>query len=73
MKNYHTTHSIEIVETGYLINLQWLDETDTVICSGSAIVSRDAEAYVPFLASDIRIQHENLFEDPAQEGVTDEI
>lgn len=73
MKTYHTTHSIEIVEAGYQINLQWLDETDTVICSGSAIVSRDAEAYVPFLASDIRIQHENLFEDPAQEGVTDEI
>lgn len=67
MKIYHTTHTIESQDSGFKIDLQWLDESDQVICSGSAVVSRDPEGYVPFLAADLRIRHADLFEDLTQD------
>lgn len=76
MKTYHFISSIELTETGSKITVTWEDSDNVFICSGSAIVSRDPESYVPFLASDIRDQHQELFiaeEDPTEGGMIDEL
>lgn len=73
---YHFVSSIEQVENESRVTVAWKDESDEIICSGSAIVSRDPESYVPFLASDIRGQHQELFateEDPTEGGMIDEL
>ncbi len=75
MNKYHFISSIEPVESGSKITVTWEDSDNVFICSGSAIVSRDPEAYVPFLASDIREQHQELFiaEETLEGGMIDEL
>ncbi len=69
MTTYRFTYSTAIVEDGIHIELDWIDQDDNVICSGSAVVSRAPEEYAPILAADIRSQHEDLFEiEAANEG-----
>lgn len=73
---YHFVSQIEPIEEASRVTVTWKDESDMVVCSGSAIVSRDPESYVPFLASDIRDQHQELFateEDPTEGGMINEL
>lgn len=72
---YHFVSQIEPVEEASRVTVTWKDESDMVVCSGSAIVSRDPSSYVPFLASDIRDQNQELFitEEQTEGGMIDEI
>ncbi len=75
MKTYHFISSIEPVETGSKVTVTWEDQDNVFVCSGSAIVSRDPSSYVPFLASDIRDQNQELFiaEEALEGGMIDEL
>lgn len=69
MKKYHYTKATETVTGGIKITVTWKDEQNATICSGNAIVSRDAAEYAPFLAADVRQKNIDLFE--ADETTTD--
>lgn len=73
---YHFVSSIEPIENGSHVTVDWKDESDLLVCSGSAVVSRDPASYVPFLASDIREQNQELFiteEELTEGGMIDEL
>lgn len=66
---YHIESVINQTEDGRSrITVSWLDESDAVICSGSAVVSRAPEEYVQILAADIRDINGYLFIADATEG-----
>jgi ribosomal protein L14E/L6E/L27E len=66
---YHINYYIEPTFDGkHGVVIEWMDENDGVICSGSAVVSRDPDKYVPILAADIRSMNEELFVIDAPEG-----
>jgi hypothetical protein len=73
---YHYTSQIEPVTEGIKITITWEDQDNVFVCSGSAVVSRAPTAYVPFLASDIKDQHQELFiteEEPTEGGMINEL
>lgn len=60
----------EIIEadTGFNVIVTWLSCDNQPLCSGSATVSRDPDAYVPILAADIRAKNQELFIEEVQEN-----
>ena len=65
---YHTTHTIEpTVDGKYAVIVEWMDENNESICSGSAVVSRDPEGYAPILEANVRNSNEHLFISDVQE------
>lgn len=66
---YHINHNIEPSFDGkHSVVVEWKNENDEIICSGSAVVSREPNKYVPILAADIRSMNEELFVVDAPEG-----